>query len=257
MHEKRAFYQAVNYHIRPEIICQDEALVKMEYQKTEGIILHLIPYRDAHQIVILFTEDAGLIKIMCYGSLSQKSKWRGICRALTQVEVVYREKQGEIFECKDLTLINSYDTLRQNYNQMEAACDLLYALNQSQLPGRVSPKLYALMIYYLGKIPTIKDPWILSLSFRLKLLRHDGVLDYPFMCHECGEPLLCEAYYAQHEIFCAQHACAHACFFKQEDLQLIYLLTACQSYNDLITVQLPTDFKMKVFTFFEDCLRGG
>jgi len=229
----------------------------VEYQKTQGIILHLIPFREAHQIVIIFTLDAGLIKVICYGSRSSRSKWFGLCRALTQVEVVFREKNGEIFECRDLDLINSYDYLKQDFNQMEAACDMLYSLNRSQLPGRSAPKLYALLIYYLSKISTIHDPWILSLSFRLKLLRHDGLLDYPFICHHCEKPLLGEAYYAQNETYCKLHGCDQSLFISECELPLVYSLTACQSYLALTQVSLTRELKAKILVLFEDCLNGG
>jgi len=228
-----------------------------EYQKTQGIILHLIPYRDADQIAILFTEDVGLMKIMCYGSRSQKSKWRGLCRSLTQVEIIFREKNSEIFECKDLTLIDSYDNLKQDYNRMEAACDCMYALNRSQMPGREAHKLYALLIYYLRKIPCITDPWILSLSFRLKLLRHDGLLDYPFICQTCEEPLLSAAYCSQGETYCLSHGYQGSLELNESELQLIYSLTASQSYQNLVELILPLNFKAKIFQLFEGCLSGG
>jgi len=229
----------------------------MEYQKTEGIILHLIPFGDSHQIVILFTLHAGLMKVMCYGSRSSKSKWHGLCRALTQVEIIYREKNSEIYECRDLTLIHSFDNLKQEYQQLEAACDLLYCLNRSQLVGKTAPKLYALLIYYLSKISQIHEPWILSLSFRLKLLRHDGLLDYPFICQVCEESLLLNAFYAQNEAFCAKHACENSLFFAEEDLHLIYALTACPHYSGLTKLHLSAEIKSKVFALFEDCLSGG
>lgn len=218
-------------------------------------MLRATPYRDYDQIITLFTAKAGLIKIICYGSRSQKSKWRSLCLPLTHLEIVYREKQGEIFECRDLSLIDSHNSLKQHFQHIEAACDLLHALNSSQMPGKEAPDLYALLIFFLKKIPLINDPWILAISFRLKLLMHEGLLTCPFICHQCQQPLLQSAYFSEGEWQCPEDQLQGSLHLSGQELQLVYRLVSSRKYGDLINILLPTDLKVKINHFFQACLK--
>lgn len=222
------------------------------YQKTEGIILNTISYRDYDQILTLFTAHAGLIKLMCYGSRSQKSKWRGLCLPLTRLEVVYQEKKGEIFVCRDLTLVDAHLWLKEEFNQLEAACDLLHTLNCSQMLGKEAPRLYALLLAYLKKIPYIADPWILAISFRLKLLKHEGMLSCPFVCQECGQSIWTEAYWSRLGMHCVFHLPLAAHRWNSQELGLIYQLVSCQHYKELSGLALPTGFRAKIHKFFHE-----
>lgn len=222
------------------------------YQSTEGIVLRATPYRDYDQIVTLFTATAGLLKIICYGSRSQKSKWRSLCQPLTHVELLYREKRGEIFECRDLSLIDSQDALKQEFQYIEAACDLLQALYSTQMLGKEAPQLYALLIFYLKKIPLIEDPWILALSFRLKLLKYEGLLNCPFICQHCQLSLFRAGYFSESDWYCVEDKRGDALFFSEEELELIYLLALCQKYADLTLIVLPKELKAKILRFFQD-----
>ena len=110
------------------------------FQRTEGIILRAFPFRDYDQILTLFTANAGIVKIICYGSRSQKSKWRGLCSPLTRVEVVYRERKSEIFSLQDMALVDAHDHLRRQFVHLEIACDILNSLYETQLVGKPSPR---------------------------------------------------------------------------------------------------------------------
>ncbi len=229
-----------------------------KHQTTTGIILNLFPLRNAHQIITLFTLDFGLIKVVCYGSQSLKSKWHSLCKALSEVEIVFVDKGTELFDCSDLSLVNAYENLRGDFNFLNIACDMLYCLNLSQLLEKPAPKLYALLVYYLRKIDQIKDPWRLSLSFRLKLLYHDGLLCVPFICQQCSQLIYTEAYFFDGVANCQHHHLfPDAIFFDAEELLAIYSLATVKSYVDLEKIYLPAQIKNKIFALFKDCLNHG
>lgn len=220
------------------------------YLSTEAVVLRTTPYRDSDQIVTLFTANAGLIKILCYGSRNQKSKWRSLCDPLKRLEVVYREKAGEIFECRDLSLIDSYDSIKKHFRHIEAACDLLNALFISQMPGREAPDLFTLLTFFLKKIPEIENPWILAITFRLKLLKYEGLLTCPFFCQECREPLLQNGYFSEGRWLCAKDRHSISLHFSGQELQLLYRLVSSQKYGNLVDVPLTIDLKAKIDRFF-------
>ena len=226
------------------------------YLSTEAIVLRAHPFRDSDQILTLFTAKAGIIKVICFGSRSQKSKWRSLCLPLTQVEIIYREKQGEIFECRDLSLIHPHHALKEHFHHLNAACDFLYSLNLSQMPGKEAPQLYELLIYFLHKIPLMSDPRVLTLSFRLKLLGHDGLLTCPFICHHCQQPILEQAFFSEGEWQCFQHQSLDALNFSEEELLVIYQLVSTKKFGDLVQITLPPDLKLKVELFFKAWFEG-
>lgn len=82
-------------------------------QTTEGVILRSIQYRDYDQILSLLTPDVGLIKILLKGGYRKQQRGRGLCMPLSRVEVAYREKRSEIFECHEITPLDSFPLLRK------------------------------------------------------------------------------------------------------------------------------------------------
>ncbi|WP_068467159.1 DNA repair protein RecO [Candidatus Protochlamydia phocaeensis] len=222
------------------------------FQRTEGIILRTIPFRDYDQILVLFTQDAGLIKLLYKGSRSKKRGVQGICMPLTRVEVIFKEKKGEIFSCQEISLLDSYRPLRQQLSSLEAGCELLQVLYATQWVGKPSPQLYALLKYYLEKIPAIPYPAILTTSFRLKLLKHEGLLTFPLRCSHCQQPLVSQAYSYQSDLFCLQHHVPGSLYLQQKELDVLYKLMDCKTFQDLTQVLLPADFKAKMEIFFKE-----
>jgi DNA repair protein RecO (recombination protein O) len=225
-----------------------------EFKQAEGMILRVIPFRDYDQILTLFTREQGVIKLIYKGSRSPRRGAQGICMPLTVVDVIYREKRGELFACQEMTWVNSYQTLRQSLPCLEAACDCLQALYLSQLVGKPAPLLYELMRFYLNRMDTIHDPWILALSFRLKLLGYDGLACFPFICSVCSHPLYEGAYVHLTEWGCSEHL-NHGSYWSTDNIQQVYRLTVCQSYQELSEEILTEELKEKIISFFNISLQ--
>lgn len=137
---------------------------------TEGITLHMIPFKNSDQIITLFSPE-GVLKLFCHRG---KSKQR--FTPLMKVEAVYKDSGNELFPCQEISLLNSYQALRNNLTHLQVACDLLKTINASQFLGKPAPLLYQLLTFYLDKIPLIENPFVLSASFKLKVLKHEGLL---------------------------------------------------------------------------------
>lgn len=222
-------------------------------QCTEGIILRVIPYRDYDQIITLFTEE-GLLKILFKGSLSKRRGVQGITMPLTKVQLVYREKEGEIYSCLEMSLIDTFSSLRKELIHLEVACELLQILFQTQLVGKAAPKLYALLCFYLDKIPKVQHPKILSASFRLKLLRHDGLAAFPFQCNICQEVLVENAYIQNSDWWCRKHQSLGSQHFGQEELNQIYGLALSQRFQAFSAHEVSVELQNKIKRFFDECI---
>jgi DNA repair protein RecO (recombination protein O) len=226
--------------------------MSQDFQQAEGIILRAIPFRDHDQILSIFTQTVGVIKVLYRGSKTQKIQ--GICQPLTKVGVFYREKKGEIFHCQELTLVESLSFLRKELLYLEVACDLLQVILTSQLIGKAAPQLYALLCIYLKKIPQTFNPWTLTVSFRLKLLKHDGLAAFPFVCSECQQLLQIAAYTRESEGWCMNHQPLGSLVWQQNELQQVYRLVNCQNYREICTDEIPLLLRNKVARFFEECV---
>jgi DNA repair protein RecO (recombination protein O) len=226
--------------------------MSQDFQQAEGIILRAIPFRDHDQILSIFTQNVGVIKVLYRGSKTQKIQ--GLCMPLTKVEVFYREKKGEIFHCQELTLVESLSFLRKELLYLEVGCDLLQVILTSQLIGKAAPHLYALLCIYLKKIPQTVNPWTLAVSFRLKLLKYDGLATFPFICSECQQLLQIVAFTRESEGWCTNHQPLGSLVWQQNELQQVYRLANCLNHREICADDISLSLQNKVARFFGECV---
>lgn len=132
---------------------------------TPGLLLQSIPYLGQKKILKVFTPEQGLISLF-----TQNTKLIPFSLA----EWVYRTTGKEIHTIQDTTLLNPLLHLRENYQTLLSAGAIAQDLLRTQMPGKKAPELFDLTVLYLKKLPA--SPELLSASFRLKLLLHEGLL---------------------------------------------------------------------------------
>jgi recombinational DNA repair protein (RecF pathway) len=99
-------------------------------------------------------------------------------------------------------------------------------LLSTQFPGKKSPALYTLFSAYLKKLPSVK-PDILSASFRLKLLQHEGLLSLDTHC-SCGNPA---RQLSEGESTCTK--CKSGFLFTMEEWDQLHQLTYLRQFSAL------------------------
>jgi len=92
-------------------------------------------------------------------------------------EWVFKRGKGEIGTLVDGTLLDPFLFLRSSYEKLSIAGKIAQNLLFSQLPGKSAPRLYQLFLAYLKQIALFAKPNILSSSFQLKILMHEGLFD--------------------------------------------------------------------------------
>jgi DNA repair protein RecO (recombination protein O) len=222
----------------------------MTIYRIEGIILQLKKYAEHDLILSVFTSGYGIIKLFLKGQPQQKPP---SIAPLTYAEFVYRENKSDLHSCNEVSPINTHPELRKNSNVLEAALDLVKALIDSQLDCKPAPDLYSLFLSYLEKLPSIPDPRTLAMSFRLKILQHEGLLLIDSYCAACGTPLT-EHYMRGSESYCIQHASPHFCIFSSDEVLLLKKLAFTRSFKELFSIKIPLDFTKKVCQIFVQSL---
>lgn len=226
----------------------------MEKISTEGIVINAIPFRNYDCILTLFTPLEGLVKLFFRGAYSQKKgSGSGITTPLSIVEVFYSKGKTDLHSCIEIAVVDHNLSLRQNLCILEAACDMLRSISTTQQLGKAAPELYKLFRLYLNKLSFASAPQAIVGSFRLKLLRYEGLLSFFSHCCECSETLN-DAWIYGGEAFCFSHMPLEACFLAQEERILAERLAFCRDFALLAETQISTDLSEKINHLFSDSL---
>lgn len=223
----------------------------MEWLRTEGIVMQMIPFQDADAIFTAYTPDLGFAKFVLKYAMSSRQREKGVPSPLTLTEFIYRRTNSDLFSCKEASVLETFNALRDRLNLMEAGGLLLQALHQSQPPGKASDKLYRLLLAYLDKLPQVDDPKVLVGSFKLKILRYEGVLVFRNQCSAC-DALLNDMYYSFGDFFCPVHRPEGGIHFDPEEAKMVFVMGLAQSLVDLKHLVLTTTLEEKVDFLFKE-----
>jgi DNA repair protein RecO len=161
------------------------AAVKLE--TLEGIVIKSLPYQDNKRIFSLFT-DKGLLSFIA-DIKDSRPETLLVCSPLSKGEYVFAESKGGWRKIQDSSLTFSYLHFKSSYALLDSASLCLKAIALSQLENKPAPLLYHLLKIYLEKIPEFTDPYIVSSSFFLKVLRFEGLISLEQICSYCSTRL--------------------------------------------------------------------
>lgn len=185
-------------------------------------MLRGLPFQDYDRILTAFSPHAGLMTLIIKGANKPQSVAFPI-NLLTRAEFVYTKSKSDMFKCVEAHIIDLHLCVREHLVRMEAACDMAQAVLHTQMPQAASPALYDLMVRYLKHIDQIGDPHVLAASFRLKVLRHEGLFD---MQQDNGA-------------------------FHEDEFMTVAQLAHCRTFAQLSEIALTADLKGKIDTFFK------
>lgn len=191
-----------------------------EKYRIEGVVIRAVPFKDYDCILSLFTREEGLIKFVVKGAYHAKNGKGSVVVPLSLIEAIYSRGRSELYSCSELAMINPQHSLRQSLPFLEGACEMLKAIEATQLPGKVSSELYQLLLVYLKKLPESIDTKCVSASFYLKTLNYEG--------------LLSSALFPMNE----------------EDRQMVEVLTLCRDFKSLAQLSISPFLANQIKEFF-------
>lgn len=148
----------------------------MEKLRLEGIIVKAVPFQEYDRIITLFTPNEGLIKLFVKAAFASKHGKGHSTTPLGHVEVICSLSKSELYHCHDISVLNHHLLLRKDLSVLNAACDILQTINETQQPGKAAPELYRLSLIFLKRLPEAVFPLAISTSFKLKTLHYEGLL---------------------------------------------------------------------------------
>ena len=127
------------------------------YEKTEGIVLREIEYKDADKLLTVLTREHGKITLKARGVRSGRSRSKAACQLLTFSEFTVSEKQGKY--------VITEATPKEMFPELRADLELLYLASYfAQVTDAVaqeedaSPELLSLLLNALYALAKLKKP---------------------------------------------------------------------------------------------------
>jgi DNA repair protein RecO (recombination protein O) len=225
----------------------------MQVLHSEGVILKVIDFHDYDQIMTVFTPERGIVKWIYKKGRPTSAKPQTKISPLVRAEFLYTESKGDIWKCREISIINNYFKLREDYAWLETAGQLIQWILSSQCEHKPAPKLYRLLIAYLEKIPFATNRYALEISFLVYLLKHEGLINFDLYCSLCQRPLQ-SLYMARGDHFCSVHAPLDALFFDEDETLAWMQIAACQSFSELNKLTIPETLSTKACHLFQNLI---
>lgn len=162
----------------------------MRHHASDAFILGTYPVRERDRIVSFLTRDSGKKRGVARGARSPKSAFAGALEPMTEVRLLYFEKEG-----RELVSLDSADVVRSSFplsKDLDRAL-LLSALAES-LQTFVSDSdpaepFYRLARHCLDALFTGAPADAVAAYFDVWILKLSGLFPSPAECVVCGAPL--------------------------------------------------------------------
>ncbi len=148
----------------------------MEEERAEGIVLKTLNYKEKDRICTVFTKEHGVVALLVKGASTPARS--SLSTPFCEAEWIYVKGRGDLYRVNDASLIDTHADLRSSFAHLQAAGEMAAVLLHSQFPAKQAPQLYAIFSRFLKQLPTFSNPTTLLTAFYLKLLHHEGVLNW-------------------------------------------------------------------------------
>jgi DNA repair protein RecO (recombination protein O) len=220
-------------------------------EKTEGITLQSIPYKERERIVTIFTKENGIISVIVKNLSSKKPKFFSLNSPFCLADFIYKTGRSNIHFLKEVTVLNEHLFLRKDLEFINNAYLMSKAILDSQMPNKKAPALYFLLKGYLKKIPKIKSQKSLLVSFLLKVLLHEGVLNINEKCNLCENKA---SSIHQGECICPHHSSNYSHNFSLEEFESLKSLAHIKSFLKIEEIKIEETLKEKTLILFKDLI---
>ena len=218
----------------------------MQEERTLGIVLRSLDYKDSQRIITVFT-PIGLLSFIVKG-ITRRTSLLALTTPFSEGEFIFRRSRSDLLSFLDGTVNDNHLPLRQRLSSLETAGSLAHAILSSQLDGKSSTDLYQLFRFYLKQVPSFESPSSLLASFQLKLLLHEGLLALSSQCNRCSKE---SVFLSKGESLCSAHPLEEGFQFSPEEWTLLLQLEQAKQFSALRALVLTTPLCQKIDVFFK------
>lgn len=213
----------------------------MDLLRTEAIVLHALPFKEYDRILTLFTPQ-GLLKLFIKIKKRDYLHFAALTSVLTHAEFHYKKGRQDLHRFSEGSILAQHVRIRDTYESLSAAHTMIQAIQQSQWLDRPAPQLFSLVCRFLHHFPKAKDPHLLTTTFLLKTLKHEGLLQL--------QPSITETYRFAGECYEKKQAPLGALLFTEEEEMQLVELVLCRSLSQLDEHKTNSEFQNKITSLF-------
>jgi DNA repair protein RecO (recombination protein O) len=219
---------------------------KMQEERTYGIVLRSLDYRDGQRIITLFS-PLGLISLIVKRIQRRSSYLLTLTTLFCEGEFLFKRGRSELYSFVDGGVIDAHLPLRAQLPFLQTAGALAKTILSSH-------DLYQLFHCYLKTIPSFATPAALLASFQLKLLSHEGLLCLTPLCNQCHDQP--SRHLSAGESLCSAHAGVYSLAFSQEEWSELLALSNATRLSLLRTLSPSPALLQKVDFFFTTTMKS-
>lgn len=206
-----------------------------EIIQTRALVLGSIPHKELNQILSLFSPTLGRISVYMRNTKKSVIEQGALCSALTVGEFTIRQTRTDLYRFEEGKALNLHFPLRKEYPLLETALLCLKSLKEGVWRGAPSPELFHLTLKILERIPYFTQPQTALALFRIKLLKHEGLLSGNAYCSHCKKtaPL----YFQEGELYCEKHISYQAQRWEEKELNELFTLYHAKNFQEIETME--------------------
>lgn len=156
------------------------------YEKTEGIVLREIEYKDADKLLTVLTREHGKLTLRARGVKSGRSRSKAACQLLTYSEFTVSEKQGK-YTITEAVAKEMFPELREDIELLYLASYFAQVTDAVAQEEDAVPELLSLLLNALYALAKLKKPQpLVKAVFELRLACIAGFLPDLRGCAVCG-----------------------------------------------------------------------
>ncbi|MFR6291482.1 MAG: DNA repair protein RecO [Peptococcaceae bacterium] len=160
------------------------------YQHVNGLILRSRDYKEADQLLTVYTNEQGKCTVHAKGVKKTNSKLRSGILLFSQTELVLAESKG-FPVVTGAEAVNMFSALRSDFVRMSYASYAAELLDQVVAEGQPDGQLFLLILQTFSLLEHI-DAWLAVRYLELRLLEQQGYGVELEHCLYCGAPLTAE-----------------------------------------------------------------
>ncbi|MFA6118487.1 MAG: DNA repair protein RecO [Parachlamydiales bacterium] len=217
--------------------------------ETQGITLKSTPFKDRSKILQVLTKNLGVISLIVNGLSNKNLNLINLCSLFTISELIIKKTNSDIYSLQEAHISEANLHLRKNLKMLNSASYITKAVLDSHFPQKQSSSIYLLFKTYLKKIDT--NPDALYLSFLIKFLSLEGLINLKPTCSNCDKPAL---NIKNGECFCEDHSEDFSFNFSNEDFEKLLLLCYAKSFSLIEQIDVSLELKEKTNALFYDLI---
>ncbi|MBN2013229.1 DNA repair protein RecO [candidate division KSB1 bacterium] len=164
----------------------------MSLQKAEAIVLKIQKLGETSKIVILFSKEFGLIKVVAKGARGTKSKFLGSLDPINHVGIVfYHKEQRDLHLLSQADIIESFKSIKQDLNKLAYSMMAAEMVMRSQMERDPHANLFHLFVAFLRKLNeshNINEN--VFFWFQIRFLKWLGFKPNLKMCQKCRKYII-------------------------------------------------------------------